>query len=117
MIDTFQQDTPPGESKGIDNGKFEGRFYSLQGATDIVTVGEKLFSLDPLYWTGFEDATELVVLDENTLKIEKTNNYHSPGETIEFTFVNDKVEKISYAGCTIVPYEQAEQRGWLSGRE
>lgn len=116
IIDTFQQDTDHVKSKVSGVSRFAGRFYSTWGPTDIVVVGKKLFAIDPLSWTEFEDAEELVIIDEMTLKIEKANNYSSPGETIAFNFGSDgKTESITYAGRTMLPYEKAKQKDWFKG--
>lgn len=116
IIDTFQQDTDHIKSKVADHSKFAGRFYSTWGPTDIVCVGKKLFAIDPLWWTEFDDAEELTVINETTLKIEKANNYSSPGETITFDFdTNGKAKGITYAGRTMLPYELASSRGWFKG--
>lgn len=116
IIDTFQQDTDNIKTKVTDHNRFAGRFYSTWGPTDIVVVGKKLFGIDLTGWTEFEDAEELTVLDANTLKIEKANNYSSPGETVIFDFDNDgKAKSIVYSGSTMLPYEQAEQKGYFKG--
>lgn len=114
IIDTFQQDTDDIKPKATSLKKFAGRFYSTWGPTDIVLVGKKLFAIDPLWWTDFEDAEELSVLDENTLKIEKASGYESPGETIRYKFAsNGKVSSIIYAGRTMLSLEEAQKRGWF----
>jgi hypothetical protein len=114
IIDTFQQDTDHIKSKVADLDRFAGRFYSTWGPTDIVIVGKKLFAIEPLLWAEFEDAEELVVIDDHMLKVEKANNYSSPGETVIYNFGTDgQAKSITYAGRTMLPWDQAKQKGWF----
>ncbi|MDR2063811.1 MAG: beta-lactamase family protein [Candidatus Nomurabacteria bacterium] len=114
IIDTFWKNAGHNKSKTATHSKFAGRFYSLWGPNDIVAVGEKLFAVEPLYWTEFESASELFVVDEKTLKIGDSLNYGSSGETIKFNFDNDgKADSIVYAGRPMLPLAQAERQGWF----
>lgn len=115
IIDTFQQDTPENTTNVRDLTKFEGRFYSAWGPTDVVCVGSKLFSIDPLFWTEFNDAQELSVVDDSTLRIEKASGYSSPGELVKYTFDNKgKPVSIIGAGTTMVQWKEAKKKGWFS---
>lgn len=114
IIDTFQQDTDHVEAKIKEPSKFEGRFYSTWGAIDFVFVGNKPFAIDPMDWAAFDDAEELSVIDDVTLKIEKTSGYSYLGETVKFHFdAKDKAKSITYAGRTMLPLEEARKRGFF----
>ncbi len=115
IIDTFQQDTSETKAKIEDLHKFEGRFYSAWGPTDVICVGSKLFSIDPLFWTEFNGAQELSVVDKSTLRIEKTSGYSSAGELVKYTFDSKgKPVRIIGAGSTMVLWEEAKKKGWFS---
>lgn len=114
IVDTFQQDTESIKLSTDNIAKFEGRFYSTWGPTDIIAVGKKLFAIDPLGWTEFDDGEELEVIDDTTLLIKKAGGYSSPGENIEYNFADDGyVKNIIYSGRKMLTYDDAINEGWF----
>lgn len=114
ILDTFQQNTDWITLPIKDVSKFEGRYYSTWGPTDIVAVGKKLFAVEPLFWTEFDEAEELEVVDYNTLLISKASGYSSVGENIIYTFDKDgKAKSFTYAGRQMLKYDDAVKKGWF----
>lgn len=114
IIGTFQQDTDNSKLKTSSLKKFEGRYYSTWGPTDIVLVGKKLIAIESLGWTAFDDGEELSVVDENTLRIDKASGYSSPGEIVRYKFdSNGKATEINYAGRTMLVWEKTQLKGWF----
>ncbi len=114
MIDTFQQDTDNIKPKATNLKKFEGRFYSTWGPTDIVLVGSKLFAINPMQWTDFENCEELITLDENTLQINKTDGYGYSGETVKYKFnERDNIVDFKFASRTMLTLDEAKKLDWF----
>lgn len=90
--------------------KFEGRFMCLWGISEFVSFGKKILDIYPDSWTPLEGATELKVVDGNTLKITKTNGYSSEVELIRFTFKDGKAVKVSHSGTTHWPEKKYLER-------
>ena len=71
--------------------------------TDIVHVGAKLLAAYP-GWKPFSNPEELTFVDNETLKVTKTNGYNSASELIKFTFdKNNHVESVNFCGSTMLP--------------
>lgn len=64
--------------------RFCGRFANLWGVLDVARLGGRLYATAPTLRDPTEDLTELEVIDERTLRIERTNGYGSPGEELRF---------------------------------
>lgn len=86
--------------------KFEGRFMCIWGISEFVSFGKKILDIYPDSWAPFEGATELKVVDEDTLKITKTSGYSSSGEFVKFTFTDRTATKISHSGTTLWPEKE-----------
>ena len=66
-------------------------------------------------WADFDEAEELSVIDDSTLKITKTDGYSSPGELIRYRFDNkNNVISLKYTGHTMLTFEEAQSKGWFS---
>jgi CubicO group peptidase (beta-lactamase class C family) len=114
IIDSFQQ---AGDDIEIDTdtvSRFEGRFYTAEHEIlDIVAIGKKLFAIEPLWWSEFNKAKELVVKNDCTLIIEKAGGFSPVGEDISYYFCdNGDVSSIKVAGLTMLPYAEAAKLGW-----
>jgi CubicO group peptidase (beta-lactamase class C family) len=124
ILDTFQEAADPVDPRAIEIERFAGRFYSTWGPLDVVAAGGKLFGLDPLWWTksrtaerwqGLEDADELVVCDETTLTIQRGGGFGMSGEEIRYDFdETGSARSITYAGRTMLPWPEAQRRGWFA---
>lgn len=61
---------------------WNGRFWSLWGAVDLVPMGSKVVWLAPGFINPMSDAAEITVLGRNIGKITLANGYASYGETV-----------------------------------
>jgi CubicO group peptidase (beta-lactamase class C family) len=102
----YALDGPPGvpDESVADLDRFTGRFGNLWGVTDIVRFGGRLVALAPNDPEPAKNATELEVVDGDTLRIGKTNGYGSPGETVRYSRSPDgTLTKIVFGGVTSYP--------------
>jgi len=76
----------PAAPADVDLRRFTGRFSNLWGVQDIVVLGGRLFAIDPTEADPVEEASELEVVDERTLRISERNGYGSHGEPMVFEF-------------------------------
>jgi len=107
LIDLALKQKP--SERGADRGHYTGRFTSLWGYTDIVRLGEQLFTIEPAVDDPATMAFKLEVLDENTLKIEEKEGYGSPGETVRYVRHEDgSIITITLAGSTQYPLGTAQ---------
>lgn len=93
-------------SRAKDLKKFEGRFATLWGVTDIVTLGGRLYAVSPSLDDPASMATELEVTSDHMLKRVGGSKYGPHGE--EMTFHFDKkgnVKKIT-GGHTMLPIDE-----------
>ncbi|MCA9832481.1 MAG: beta-lactamase family protein [Thermomicrobiales bacterium] len=94
----------PGKPRDLK--KFEGRFATLWGLTDIVNLGGRLYALAPTLDDPAGMAVELEVTGENTLKRVGGPKGGSRGEEIVYHFdAKGKVSKIE-GGHTMLPVDQ-----------
>lgn len=101
---TEKAKTEPQKAKDI--AKFEGRFATLWGITDIVALGGRLYALAPSLGDPAEMATELEVTSDTTLKRVGGSQYGPQGEEMTYHFdKKGKVNKIT-GGHTMVPAEE-----------
>lgn len=107
FVDLALPEKPKTEAgKAKDLKKFEGRFATLWGVTDIVALGGRLYALSPSLDNPASTAVELEVTSDSTLKRVGGSQYGSRGE--EMTFHFDKkgnVKKIT-GGHTMVPIDK-----------
>ncbi|MGB0112253.1 MAG: serine hydrolase domain-containing protein [Ilumatobacteraceae bacterium] len=73
----------------IAHDRFCGRFSTLWGVYDVVSLGGRLYQLDPSQLDPTAAVTELSVIDDHTLRIERSGGYGSPGERLSYTFTAD----------------------------
>lgn len=71
-------DEPP------DLSRYTGRFANLWGVADLVQFGDELFAVSPEADDPVARASELSIIDNDTLRIEKTGGYGSPGQLVRF---------------------------------
>jgi len=74
---------------GVDPRRFTGRFANLWGVMDVAILGGRLYDLDPTAADPAEDAAELAIVDDHTLRIAARNGYGSHGEPMLFDFDPD----------------------------
>jgi CubicO group peptidase (beta-lactamase class C family) len=82
---------------------WNGRFWTLWGASDLVPMGNKVVWVAPGMITPMTDAGELTVIGRNLAKITLANGYGSYGEMVRC--VRNKSGKITElsAGTRILP--------------
>lgn len=87
--------------------RFEGRFASLWGVTDVVNLGGRLYSLSPALDSPASEAAELEVVSDTELKVVGDKGFGGYGELMRYTFDDDgSVERIRGAsGMKLVPIE------------
>lgn len=98
--------TEPRDAKEL--GRFEGRFAALWGLTDIVSLGGRLYSINPALENPAGEAVELEVVSDTELKPVGDKGFGGYGEIMRFSF-NDagNVEEIRGAsGMRLVPAER-----------
>lgn len=78
-----------GSTESLDMSRFAGRYASLWGVTDIALLGDRLYLLRPTEVDPVDNITELVALDDHTLKMTGTSGYASYGELLTFKFDDD----------------------------
>lgn len=101
---TTDAKTEPAKTKTLK--KFEGRFATLWGITDIVSLGDRLYALIPTLDDPASWAVELEVTGENTLKRVGGSKGGARGEEITYHFDKDgNVSKVT-GGHTMVPVEK-----------
>lgn len=88
--------------------KFEGRFTTLWGVTDIVNLGGRLYALVPTLENPAATAAGLEVVSDTGLKVVDDPGFGGYGETMRYTFAPDgSVESIRGAsGQTLVPFDR-----------
>ena len=84
--------------------RFTGRFMNLWGAIDIAAFGTKLVALNPDEDNPTKHASELEIVDADTLRIASTGGYGSPGETIRYERdASGAVTYVWFAGSRTLP--------------
>ncbi len=89
--------TEPGKARELD--KFEGRFASLWGVTDVVDLGGRLYSLAPTLANPAAEATELKVVSDTELKVVGDKGFGRYHEVMTYSFRKDgRIRQIRGAG-------------------
>ena len=92
-------------AKPKETARFEGRFATLWGVTDIAALGGRLYALSPMQNDPASMAVELEIVDESTLKRVGGSKFGSRGENLAFQFTKSgKIRKVN-GGHTLVPIE------------
>lgn len=80
-----------------------GRYIDQWSISDFVIAGEKIVCVYPGK-RPFSDCEELEMIDNNTLRVQKTNGFYAPGEQVTLHSSDDgSVSHITFAGSTMVP--------------
>jgi CubicO group peptidase (beta-lactamase class C family) len=88
--------------------RFEGRFTTLWGVTDVANLGGRLYLLNPAQENPAEGAVGVEVISDSELKVVDDTGFGGYGEVMRYTFADDgSVEKIRGAsGQTMVPLDR-----------
>ena len=89
ILQAFARNGPP--SRKVKD--WNGRFWTLWGASDLVPMGNKVVWVAPGFINPMADAGELTVMGRNLAKITLTNGYGSYGEVVRC--VRNKSGKIT----------------------
>jgi len=90
---------------------FTGRFANRWGTTDIVAFGASLKVLSPEADNPVDRVTDLEVVDENTLRITRTNGYASPGEPVTYEREpSGQITRVRIAGSSSYPVDIFRER-------
>ena len=100
--------TEPREAKEL--RRFEGRFATLWGITDVVNLGGRLYSLNPATDNPATEAVEMEVVSETELKTVGDKGFGGYGEMMRYAFAEDgRVEWVRGAsGMRLVPLKAFE---------
>ncbi|MGI8415040.1 MAG: serine hydrolase domain-containing protein [Nakamurella sp.] len=88
--------------------RFTGRFASLWGVTDIALLGGRLYRLHPAKADLVDDAAELEVVDDRTVRVVGGSGYGSFGEPFRYDFDADGTVRSvrGESASTMVPIEK-----------
>lgn len=96
--------TEPGKDKDLK--RFEGRFATLWGVTDIVALGGRLYALTPSLDSPASMAIELEIVNDTTLKRVGGAKFGARGENLTYHFAKSgKIKKVT-GGHTMLPAEK-----------
>ncbi|MBA2469365.1 MAG: beta-lactamase family protein [Chloroflexia bacterium] len=98
--------TEPGKAKDLK--KFEGRFASLWGLTDVVNLGGRMYALTPTLPNPAAEATELEVVSDTELKVVGDKGFGRYHEMMQYAFRKDgRIKQIrGGVGSGLVPAEE-----------
>ena len=82
---------------------FNTRVHNSLASVEIVATADKMVAIDPDDWSPFAWAEELELVDTQTLRIVTPGSVFGYGELVRYTFADDVVAAINYAGFTLVP--------------
>ena len=78
--------SPTRGSKRIDLSRFMGRFASEWSIVDVVQIGDRLLAISPQSPDPMALASELTVIDEQTLRLPMDPGFDSVGELLHYDF-------------------------------
>lgn len=91
--------------------RFTGRFANPWGVTDVVQFGHALKGLAPEVDDPLERATDLEVIDGDTLRIATSSGYGSPGETVRYERGPDgRITRVRIGGGSSYPVDEYQRR-------
>lgn len=107
LIDlALTKDAKTAPAKAQDLKKFEGRFATLWGVTDIVALGGRLYALSPSLSDPASMAIELEITGDSTLKRVGGSMYGARGEELVFHFAKSGNVKKVTGGHTMLPIDK-----------
>jgi CubicO group peptidase (beta-lactamase class C family) len=90
--------------------RFCGRYANLWGVLDIACLGGRLFGIRPTQPDPTESPLELVVEQDNRLRITEAAGHSAPGETLDFEFDGETVRSVTGAGgMTHYPFAEFQR--------
>ena len=96
--------TKPTKAKDLE--KFEGRFATLWGVTDVANLGGRLYILPPAQNDPADMAIELEVIDDKTVKRVGGSKFGARGEDLTYHFgKKGNITKVT-GGHTMVPADK-----------
>ena len=111
LVNSAAIPTPAAPDTVIDPASFTGRFAALWGVTDVYLLGGKLFASSPAEPSPIGQASELAIIDENTLRITNGSPYASVGERFRYERDADgKIISLFTGGMKAWPIEDYRAR-------
>jgi D-alanyl-D-alanine carboxypeptidase len=102
IINYFDKNYSFKENWSLD--KFEAKLTSLWGVINVVSMGNKLITVNPEFWMPFMNPEELQHINTTTLKVTKTDGFSNEGEFVHYNFdKNNKIISVNYTGSTMLP--------------
>lgn len=103
ILSAFRHHGAPGKRQAAWNG----RWWSMWGASDLVPMGKVVCQIAPAMAVPFDDAcTEFSISDRNSGVVQKTSGYNSPGQGVRM--VRDRKGKpteLWVGGTKLLPKE------------
>lgn len=86
---------PTRTARRVDPTRFMGRFANEWSIIDVVALGDRLLAISPQSPDPIETATELTVIDENTLRLPLEDSIGPSGELLHYEFDGkDRIKRI-----------------------
>src|SRR5262249_5572587 len=83
---------------------WNGRFWSLWGATDLLPMANKVLAIAPGFINPFIEASELAITGRNTGRIALAPGFSSHGEPVRYTRAKSgKITELWLAGSRLLP--------------
>lgn len=80
---------------------------NLWGIADIVSMGNKMVAVYSDVFSPFDAPEVLKYVDDNTLKVTKTDGFQAEGELVHYIYDNQgKVKTINFTGSTMLPEKE-----------
>lgn len=92
------------------------RLMCFWATTQIVATHTRIVAVLPEQWLPFADPEELEWINPTTLRITRSSDLASEGETVSFTLKNGNIVSTSYAGNTMLPeniYWEELKKGFI----
>jgi hypothetical protein len=91
--------------------RYTGRYVSLGGVVDVVAFGSSLIATSPEADDPVARVTELSIVDDDTLRVEKGGGYGAPGEPVRFERDEQgKPMRVVTGGVSAYPVERYRKR-------
>jgi len=88
--------------------KFNAQLYNSMANVFVVATRDAIRVLDPNSWEPFDWSETVVPLGRNKLRVVTSNSVHSEGENITYSFSNEKIKRVNFAGLTMYPEQVPE---------
>lgn len=105
-VDLLTSNVEHGEVDGVDPDSFTGRFAGMWGIEDIAHLGGRLWAIAPTSTDPATAATELTVVDADTLAPVPEAGYGAVGEPYTFERADGRIVAVRCGGSAMRPLEE-----------